>query len=375
MSNALKADRARIAEIDAQVWDLQESIRLLQTQRKVLQDRLDAYRYPVLTLPNEITSEIFIRFLPPYPTCPPMKRGLSPFFLTHICHTWRNVALTTPTLWRAIRMVVRPVSPEKVDTQTDLVESWLSRSGSCLLSIQLDASPAWAPEVQLRYIQSLSAHCSRWQYVELAYLVPERFSFFSGATPLLRHLQLSMYDRPPSPIRLGGVPLLRSAVLGYNTSGSVTLPWQQLTSLTLDRVHPNESTRILQQAPNLLHCEIVLTAEDDSVQEGDVVLPSLHSLQLNALEIEEPINSATAYLRRFIAPALQRLEVVDEPDPIPPLASFISKSGCKLQELHISGLRDSVPQEKLYRNAFPSIPKISFESYYSHSQAELTDNW
>ncbi|KAJ7641164.1 hypothetical protein FB45DRAFT_712335, partial [Roridomyces roridus] len=57
---------------------------------------------PVLTLPNEITSEIFVHFLPPYPVCPPMTGLDSPTSLTHICRQWREIALATPKLWRAI---------------------------------------------------------------------------------------------------------------------------------------------------------------------------------------------------------------------------------------------------------------------------------
>ncbi|KAJ7108421.1 hypothetical protein C8R43DRAFT_1080050 [Mycena crocata] len=358
MSSATReADRARIAEIDAQVRDL-------QTQRKVIQDRLDAYKYPVLTLPNEITSEIFLRLVPPYPSCPPVKRGLSPILLTHICRTWRNIALASPALWRAIRVVVRHVAPEKIETQTKLIDMWLNRSGSCSLSIQLDAHSVWQREGQLKLIQSLTAHCSRWEYVELEYLVPEMISFFSGQTPLLRHLQLSLQDIEGPPffnMEIDGVTLLRSAVLGVDASGSVTLPWQQLTSLTLDPIIPRQCTQVLQQTPNLLHCELVLR-EDDSNEEGDVVLPCLQSLLLSAIEedlweYEVPINS-TLYLSRFTTPALQRLEVADGPDTIAALVSFISRSGCKLQELQVVGI-ETVPKD-LYHNAFLSIPKISF---------------
>ncbi|KAJ6504124.1 hypothetical protein C8R47DRAFT_177927 [Mycena vitilis] len=54
------------------------------------------------TLPNEITSEIFLHFLPVYPRCPPLTGNLSPTCLTHICRRWREIALTTPALWRAM---------------------------------------------------------------------------------------------------------------------------------------------------------------------------------------------------------------------------------------------------------------------------------
>ncbi|KAJ7020267.1 hypothetical protein C8F04DRAFT_909373, partial [Mycena alexandri] len=69
-----------------------------------VQEELDSYKYPVLTLPTEIICEIFIHFLPVYPECPPPAGILSPTNLTQICRQWRDIALAIPTLWRAMRL-------------------------------------------------------------------------------------------------------------------------------------------------------------------------------------------------------------------------------------------------------------------------------
>ncbi|KAJ7705931.1 hypothetical protein B0H14DRAFT_2415857, partial [Mycena olivaceomarginata] len=53
---------------------------------------------PVLTLPNEIISEIFVQFLPVYPLSSPSTGPFSPTLLTQICRRWREIALTTPLL-------------------------------------------------------------------------------------------------------------------------------------------------------------------------------------------------------------------------------------------------------------------------------------
>ncbi|KAJ6588192.1 hypothetical protein B0H19DRAFT_1098293, partial [Mycena capillaripes] len=80
---------------------------ILDAERNLLQKRLDAYTYPVLTLPNEVVSEIFGHFLPVYPTSPPAIDLLSPNLLGQICRKWREIALTTPVLWRAISVPFR----------------------------------------------------------------------------------------------------------------------------------------------------------------------------------------------------------------------------------------------------------------------------
>ncbi|KAJ7932065.1 hypothetical protein B0H13DRAFT_809491, partial [Mycena leptocephala] len=95
----LEADRARITDLEAQILHLEHSLRALRIEKSQAQRRLDSYTYPVLTLPNEIVSEIFMRFLPTYPRFPPFTGILSPTILTQICRKWREIALGTPALW------------------------------------------------------------------------------------------------------------------------------------------------------------------------------------------------------------------------------------------------------------------------------------
>ncbi|KAJ6570464.1 hypothetical protein DFH09DRAFT_831302, partial [Mycena vulgaris] len=60
--------------------------------------------YPVLTLPYEITSEVFIKSLPPSPIfTKDFKNGPNsfeaPLLLSQICREWRSIAISTPHLW------------------------------------------------------------------------------------------------------------------------------------------------------------------------------------------------------------------------------------------------------------------------------------
>ncbi|KAJ7716293.1 hypothetical protein B0H16DRAFT_1801625 [Mycena metata] len=65
------ADRERIADLAARIIDLECSLRalrvekaLLEAEQDIIQDRLSAYTYPVLTLSPELVSEIFEHFVP-----------------------------------------------------------------------------------------------------------------------------------------------------------------------------------------------------------------------------------------------------------------------------------------------------------------------
>ncbi|KAJ7751691.1 hypothetical protein B0H16DRAFT_1225672, partial [Mycena metata] len=53
--------------------------------------------YPILTLPVELTAEIFVHCLPDDPVPPSGK--VAPMLLGRICRKWRNIAKGTPRLW------------------------------------------------------------------------------------------------------------------------------------------------------------------------------------------------------------------------------------------------------------------------------------
>ncbi|KAJ7149643.1 hypothetical protein C8R46DRAFT_1009060 [Mycena filopes] len=102
MLEHLAADRVRVAELEAQILHLEQSLHVLKGERDLVQHRLDAHHYPVLDLPTEIICEIFLPFLPVYPLRPPITGDDSPTILTQVCRAWRAIALGTPTLWSHI---------------------------------------------------------------------------------------------------------------------------------------------------------------------------------------------------------------------------------------------------------------------------------
>jgi hypothetical protein len=82
----------------------------------------------------------------------------------------------------------------------------------------------------------------------------------------------------------------------------------------------------------------------------------------------------TDFLETFIVPALRSLKIPEEflkPHPIELLTRFISKSGCKLEEVHIMG-RCSLRQDS-YCRAFPSIGKFLFDHEDDSSDSEVSD--
>jgi hypothetical protein len=114
-----------------------------------------------------------------------------------------------------------------------------------------------------------------------------------------------------------------------------------------------ECVPVLQQAANLTHCELELYNDFDGTGVADVVLPSLQSLTLND---PYPMAYRVDHLQIFFVHALCSLEIPERflgRDPIDSLASFIAKSGCKLQRVGI--VNRSAVYKHSYRTAFPAI--------------------
>ncbi|KAJ7262412.1 hypothetical protein C8J57DRAFT_1563611 [Mycena rebaudengoi] len=151
--------RGRISGLDARILALEEALATVRFERQDLQTRLDAYKYPIFTLPTEITSEIFVYFLPPYPKCPPTIGLSSPHILGQICRTWREIALSTPLLWQAIELRLPTKSPTMA---LDLLRTWVSRSKNCTLSISLQCSPE---HLEADFIQAIIPHSEHWEHI------------------------------------------------------------------------------------------------------------------------------------------------------------------------------------------------------------------
>ncbi|KAK7014276.1 F-box domain-containing protein [Favolaschia claudopus] len=365
---SLGADRAvvaekeaQISELEAQIAVLEESISVLRASKKPAEDRLNSHKYPVLTLPNEIVSEIFQHYLPTYPEPPEFFEGLSPTTLTQICRQWREIAFSTPALWRAIDL--RPINAS-LEAANKLAPLWLERSGHLPLSIYgTDAKglfPAFSASIP---------HCARWEHLHLSLDNPSNLKALDVATPLLRTLTLYINHKTVSaPHQFQYAPLLRSVVLEDCHSPSVILPWSQLTSLALMCMYTREFPPILRQTSNLVHCTLLMRGGDplgNGPDYDDITLS-----RLETLVFESDNDTDVVFFKHLVTPALVCLELAESflsldgfgaaiaphGGVVGSLEAFISKSGCQLRELKIT--KATVSQE-IYRHAFPSISVIN----------------
>ncbi|KAJ7204563.1 hypothetical protein B0H12DRAFT_1225526 [Mycena haematopus] len=348
------ADRARIAEIEAQILFLRESIQVLEAEKMCAWERLDSYTYPVLTLPNETTSEIFTKFIPVYPAPPPFTGPLAPTILTQICRKWRDIALTTPAL------------------ESDIIPIFQRREFTTLsgcLPLSFEMENIW-DTVYDADLEALVLHCARWEYVTFAVGANVAHTI-QNPMPLLRQFEIRVngsYYGAAVPIRFREAPRLRSLTFPeYYKLSDETFPWAQLTSLTLVGYSLHDCAAALQHTPNLIHCHVAPCTSD----ELDGPMPQVRLALLESLVFTDFLDThetMAQHLECLIAPSLRTFDIPETlllPDPVHALGVFISYTGCHLQGLCITG-RLRISQD-VYRQAFSDIPELSFdESLLDH---------
>ncbi|KAF7361063.1 F-box domain-containing protein [Mycena sanguinolenta] len=380
MLSSLALDRARIAELNSQILAVQNSLVALKNELKSVQARLDAYRYPILTMPNEMVSHIFVYTLPPYPLCSPLWGHFSPNALGQVCRKWRDIALSTPMLWRAPSFVLSSLwSPRglclALERGLKLFEAWLTRSGSCPLSIQLkDArSSAALTHVSLnRFAEIIIRHLHHVEHIDLSASDKVDLSQLASVSavslmPLLRVLKLGSWSTEDSfPVaRFLNAPLLRSVhIIRLSSPSKLQLPWHQLTSLILEGVSARTSAAILQKTVNLVDFRLRPSMQTTPI---DSDLPGDMSISLNHLESLEIERQWIAFLSSLTLPALQSLKITQcsAVADLWSLDNLLFRWGCNLERLHVTSKGSSNyfgdSTRDSYRSKFPSIPTILVE--------------
>ncbi|KAJ7620664.1 hypothetical protein B0H17DRAFT_1113604 [Mycena rosella] len=323
------------------------------SERPEIQAPCDTQPYPVLKLPPEIVSEIFEHFLPGYPEFIPTDGILSPFLLCRICRQWRQIALSTPTLWRSIQ-----IDDTESDDQLEHLKTWLARSGDCPLAISIIGNGS----KQSLLLQAALLHCRRWEHIEICVSF-EAFGVIQGDMPLLRHLRFGPTELPselaPALTLFDRAPQLKSVILtGCFLPSILHLPWAQLTHLDGECLYEYECTEVFGQATNLVRCTIGVCSSAEPYTPLPVahVLPHLRHLILFATDGDACL---MMILDNVTLPALRTLRVAEpslDTKPLDSLSTFISRSQCTLEELRID---DGSMPLTAYREAFPSIGTIT----------------
>ncbi|KAJ7166812.1 hypothetical protein C8R46DRAFT_1351072 [Mycena filopes] len=203
----------------------EERQRRLTEEKIAIQKSLDSIVYPILTLPVELTGEIFLHCLPDTPT--PPSSTMAPMLLARICQYWRDIACSTPRLWAALRVVSHQILRPKFHL---LLSEWLrrSRAAPAYLSLTLPYSyntfdPFLAPSpFTAHWAHLTSFHGINFNLVQCLHLL--------SRAPRLAHCEFTLIISSPIPFPL--VSNLLLAGLEHLRLGAHHGPNHLLDSLT-----------------------------------------------------------------------------------------------------------------------------------------------
>ncbi|KAF7335528.1 F-box domain-containing protein [Mycena venus] len=350
--------RDRLAHLNSQ-------IPLLEAERKAIRKTLSAVFYPVLDLPSEVTSEIFLHCLPDAPSVP--SSITAPLLLLKICRRWRDVALKTPALWASF--AVHGGSGRTFGSLgTDHLSRWLQRAGAALLNLSLVYRGRGSSSFPEAFFQ-IFGHASQWRRVH--FVVP--FGCFShprvqaalrGNVTSLEELSLDAnapgntmdwrYVSDIGPLTLfAKAPKLRMVSLISLPLSCVSLPWAQLTSLTAQSFDLEEALNVLDLCPILAYYRLGYPAEAGRVSRRTFSLFPLPPLpHLKSLLLEyQPHDQLLRYL------TLPNLTTLSLPPHTYDAYSFFSRlSPNGLRKLH---LRQETHPGDILRDALEFSPALS----------------
>ncbi|KAF7302720.1 hypothetical protein HMN09_00906900 [Mycena chlorophos] len=222
--------------------------------------------YPVSTLPVEIIAEIFQAFLPSYPDAPTFNdKFASPFALGHICGQWRRIALSTPSLWRAVRIPSSDIHIEKLTSSVEAIRCFLDRSDDYSLSIQIYGTPRHGHVAAM--FDAILPYAPRFQFLTLDVDAAIADQLFVTEMPLLRGVEVvgwpenrgDLQDGPP--ISFLKAPLL-SGLSIWDLKIGTPLPYMQFTALNFMVYPPPACALVLEHTHNLVFLRLCLQPGD-----------------------------------------------------------------------------------------------------------------
>ncbi|KAJ6561533.1 hypothetical protein DFH09DRAFT_1479957 [Mycena vulgaris] len=132
-------------------------------QLKVSQlDSIRVVYYPVLTLPPEITSEIFLHCLPATRSLDSVDTSAAPLLLMQVCSAWRQIAVSMPTLWMSLDINAQLIWVHF----SEIFDIWLGRARQSPLSVKI-VGPLSKIDDFDRFLETFQRHSGGMRSLDL----------------------------------------------------------------------------------------------------------------------------------------------------------------------------------------------------------------
>ncbi|KAL0960016.1 hypothetical protein HGRIS_011666 [Hohenbuehelia grisea] len=409
----LKEPLQEISRLDAEIARHMDAVNALRATRNELHTKLVdthlALKSPMRRVPRDVLEEIFWHCLAADHN-PVRSTKEPPLLLVGVCRKWRNVALSTPRLWRALHIVLSKGIPEYkaeavISERVEGIRRWLQLSGAQPLSISItspkhpshedihrhlheadllvtvlmDASHRWR---RIKFnIPGRNLHSLRWLTTQsvpklesLSIFRPDE-SFLRPAANFIESGTSSQGIQMESTFAfLRGARRLSELVVHIPTpSFLASISPQHLTTLVIRgsplrfmSVDPRDILDVLRSTANTLvsfriqHAFFTVSPVSSTQPRSTILLPRLEVLALHSLTA----SSLSGLLDDLLAPALKvlRFEQMFSNTPSAdaiPLHSMLHRSLSILDALHIC----SIPCDQLIAilGDQPSLRRLEIE--------------
>ncbi|KAJ7174044.1 hypothetical protein C8R43DRAFT_976983 [Mycena crocata] len=295
--------RKRIHELSAAIEHQKQVLRDLEKSKSEAQGHLNAILDPMTRLPLELSSDIFLRCIADFPV---PSADAAPLVFLNVCRAWRDIALSTPALWTAIRVQF----PRHPDFR-ELLDLWFSRARFSSLSLSLYADPQTTIE-----------------FLDVAALDPTVVALVHKNANRMRHLELYLpFGRELKQIT-ASFPCLEVLTIGQ---GERYGDWTEEDSYSAT---PDECVEILEAAPNIVECAFKsIRFREWDREPSSITLSCLQHLRFDGIERWRGPSNTAVILPYLILPTLQSLSISEFHIRHDALLAFLTRSSPPLRSL------------------------------------------
>ncbi|KAJ7498519.1 hypothetical protein FB451DRAFT_1548371 [Mycena latifolia] len=368
MSNAKLRERA--SEL---ILDISHKQLLLDD----IQRQLDSIVYPVLTLPPEITSEIFVHCLPARRDFDVVNLDEAPLLLMHVCSAWRQIAISIAALWTTLHIDMQDIGPHF----SEIVRIWLSRARQRPLSVKIVGLLSKIRDFD-GFLETFCRHAGRMHSLELN-IAPGDFNNMDKhrlAFSLLHSLTIrpdiecGQWLGDPNAIEIfHEVPMLNEVLMVDTPPSFIALPWKQLRKFTGEMFTVPNCMEALHLMPNLVEGRFaVRDMYINHVPSTVISHPKMESFTLFSVSTDKSgVANSTEILGYLSLPGLQTLQILS-PDPglfdDTVFDSFLWRSAPPLRKLVIRGDAEIQVQSL---SAVPSLTDLEI----SYPRSEFVEDF
>ena len=325
-----KAD-SDVALIDQDITRLNEVLAHAKLQRTEMYRHGQAHRAllaPVRRCPDEILSEIFI-----YWSHAENHQNSMPLRTGSICRRWREVALRTSALWSDI---IVDTDRTRGIQDRDMLQELFRRTGvSRPISLEITGYCSPLSTFTENVLPIILPTSNRWINLRLPLSQDkiQSLSSIKGALFSLESLEIASERLDEGCDIFGVAPRLFHANVDL-LGGNMTLPWTQLTDVSVGRdLTLERCLAILSDCPNLISCtfkRVIREMTESSRFRNGVI----HHAHLHNLKLETYVNPS-AFFNCLSTPKLCTLHIIYRfyyvgSDFYASAANFLLRSSCTI---------------------------------------------